>query len=160
IACLGLLNDNPVVVIGAMLIAPALFPILALGMAAATFSRHALMRSLKVIGLSFVIVVGSSAIMTALFLFMLNTESNQTIQLTSSPNLALILVAMFSGVIASYAWIKQSQSALLPGVAIAVSLVPPLANIGIGLTAFDLEIFTGSLLIFLLNLIGIFFGSL
>ena len=158
IAALGLLNDNPVVIIGAMLIAPALFPILSLGMGVVTASRSAIVRALKVIGHSFTILVISGLF----FAFIITTtgEANESMRLASSPNLTSILIALFSGIIASYSWVKQSQSALLPGVAVAVSLVPPLANIGVGIALFSKPIFAGSLLMFLLNLLGIFFGSM
>lgn len=160
IACLGLLNNNPVIIIGAMLIAPALFPILSLGMALVTASREATFRAVKVIVMSFIAVVVSTAVVTFLFHSMLGDEPNQAMQLASSPNMSSILIALISGLIASYAWIKQSQSALLPGVAVAVSLVPPLANIGIGITAGSMSVFAGSLLTFILNLIGIVMASI
>lgn len=155
IATLGLLNDNPVVVIGAMLIAPALFPILSLGLAIVTRSKQATFRALKAISVSFVMVVIASTILAFLFQSMLGDELNQTIALASSPNATSWLIAALSGLIASYAWVKQSQSAMLPGVAIAVSLVPPLANIGVGIVATNSIVFTGSLLTFIINLIMI-----
>jgi len=160
IACLGLLNDNPVVVIGAMLIAPALFPILSLGLAVVTRSKQALFRALKAIIYSFVAVVGSTAILAFMFIYLVsNEELNRTIILASSPNETSWIIAGLSGLIASYAWVKQSQSALLPGVAIAVSLVPPLANIGIGIVLFSKQVFTGSLITFIINLLMITFVS-
>ena len=64
-----------------------------------------------------------------------------------------------SGLVASYAWVKQSQSALLPGVAVAVSLVPPLANIGVGIVLLSGPVFTGSLVSFVINLLMITFVS-
>lgn len=159
IACLGLLNNNPVVIIGAMLIAPALFPILSLGMALVTASREATLRAIKVITMSFIAVVASTVLISFLFHSMIDASPNQAIMLASSPNMSSILIALVSGLIASYAWVKQSQSALLPGVAVAVSLVPPLANIGIGITAGSMAVFSGSLLTFILNLIGICMAS-
>ena len=155
IACLGLLNNNPVIIIGAMLIAPALFPILSLGMAVVTASKSATWRAIKVIAISTISVVLTSTFLTFMFQFMLGEAPNESMVLASSPNLSSIMVALISGLIASYAWVKQSQSALLPGVAIAVSLVPPLANIGIGITAGSAAIFSGSLLTFVLNLVAI-----
>lgn len=159
IATFGLLNNNPVIIIGAMLIAPALFPILSLGMALVTSSKIAIWRATKAIGMSFLIVVLSSALLTFLFQTMLESEPNQSIILASSPNITSIFIALISGLIASYSWVKQSQSALLPGVAVAVSLVPPLSNIGIGITLLSPPVFTGSLLLFILNLIGICLSS-
>jgi len=152
IACLGLLNDNPVIVIGAMLIAPALFPILSLGLAIVTASKSAIWRALKAITVSFMAVVFASMVMAFMFHGMIGEELNQTIALASSPNATSWIIAALSGLIVSYAWVKQSQSALLPGVAIAVSLVPPLANIGVGIVAQSMTVFAGSLLTFIINL--------
>lgn len=155
IACLGLLNDNPVVVIGAMLIAPALFPILSLGLAVVTASKQAIFRALHAIAVSFFAVTISSAVLAFMFASMVGEELNQTILLASSPNATSWLIAMMSGLIASYAWVKQSQSAMLPGVAIAVSLVPPLSNIGVGLVLGSGQVFVGSLVTFIINIIMI-----
>lgn len=155
IACLGLLNDNPVVVIGAMLIAPALFPILSLGLAVVTRSKSATFRAVRAIVLSFVAVVLTSSMMGFMFKTMVNEELNQTILLASSPNATSWIVAALSGLVGSYAWVKQSQSAMLPGVAIAVSLVPPLANIGLGIVLGSTAVFIGSLLTFIINIIMI-----
>jgi uncharacterized hydrophobic protein (TIGR00271 family) len=157
IATLGLLNDNPIVVIGGMLIAPALFPILSLGMGVVTSSKGTLLRAFHNLGKSIVLCVVVAFVLS----FILHeSKITETMLLASSPDLSSILVALFSGVVASFAWVKRHQSAMLPGVAVAVSLVPPLANIGVGISLLSRQVFAGSLLMFLLNLIGIFFGSL
>jgi uncharacterized hydrophobic protein (TIGR00271 family) len=156
IAALGLINDNLAIVIAAMLVAPALFPILSLGLAVVTASKQATLRAIKAIGVSFAAVVLTSTVVVFMFQYLLNGESiNQTVVLVSSPNITSFFVAGLSALIASYAWVKQSQSALLPGVAIAVSLVPPLANIGVGAVLLSADVFTGSLISFIVNLITI-----
>lgn len=156
IATLGLLIDNPVVIIGAMLVAPILFPIMSMGMGIVTSSRKSINRSMVNLGKSIAVIVGISFI-TA---FVFNPEqASEQLQMVSSPSVIFFLVALFSGVVASFAWVKQEHSGALPGVAITVSLLPPLSATGIAVAQFSRDIFAGSLVLFLLNLVGIMFAS-
>jgi len=156
IATLGLLLNNPIVIVGAMLVAPILVPILALGMGIVTASKGALRRSIIILIKSIVTVVLISFV-TA---FLLNQrETTEQLFLASKVNFIFFLVAFFSGIVASFSWIKQNVSLSLPGVAITVSLIPPLASVGIALSMFSREIFSGSLLLFLINLLGIVVAS-
>src|SRR5690606_5938578 len=70
------------------------------------------------------------------------------------------VVAVIAGFAAAFAMTKPHLNDTLPGVAIAVALVPPLASAGIGLSILDLEMFSGAILLFLVNVIGIMFSSM
>lgn len=156
ITTLGLLLDNPVVIVGAMLVAPLLYPILALGMGVVTASREAIGRSLKNLGKSILLVV----IVSAVTAFLINQDSvGEQLTLVSSPNFLFFLIAFFSGIVAAFSWAKQHVSETLPGVAITVSILPPLSAIGIAMTLGVRDIFSGSALLFLINFLGIVLAS-
>lgn len=157
ITTLGLHINNPVVIVGAMLVAPLLFPILALGMGIVTSSRDSIRRSIIILGKSIIGVVGISFLTS--FLLNQRVVTEQIIN-ASTPNLLFFFVAVFSGVIASYSWVKQSISSTLPGIAITVSLVPPLSAVGIAISLFSRTVFSGSLMLFIINLIGIVLASI
>jgi len=157
ITTLGLILNNPVVIIGAMLIAPILFPIMALGMGISTSSKEAIMRSLKILLRSIFVVFGISFV-TA---FLINSgDVTDQIKLASTPNFIFVMVAFFSGVIASYSWVRQEAQKTLPGVAVTVSLLPPLASVGIAVSLLSRDVFSGAILLFFINLIGIVFASI
>lgn len=152
ITTLGLHIDNAIIVIGAMLITPILFPILALGMGVVTSSQESIGRSLSIILKTLVVGVLVSFVTS----FLLNQhEMTEQILLASTPNLLYFFIAFASGIIASYSWVKQSISRNLPGVAISVALVPPLSAIGVAISLFSQDVFSGSIMLFAINLIGI-----
>ena len=156
ITTLGLLTNNAVIIIGGMLVAPLLFPILSLGMGVATSSSDAISRSLRVIVKSVAIVFFISFITS----FMLNSkEVTDQMALASSSNLIFFLVAFASGIVAAYVWVKENISSTLPGIAVAVSLIPPLSLSGIALSFFSKDIFSGSITLFLINFLGIVLAS-
>lgn len=157
ITTLGLMLNNPVVIIGAMLIAPILFPIMALGMGISTSSKEAIIRSTNILLRSILVVFGISFV-TA---FLINQrELTDQIRLASTPNFIYVLVAFFSGVIASYSWVRQEAQKTLPGVAVTVSLLPPLSSVGISVSLLSRDVFSGAILLFFINLIGIVLASI
>ncbi len=154
IATIGLLVNNPVFVIGGMLVAPILFPVLSLAMAVVTFSRLALYRSI------FTLIRATGLIILASFLVTLlagweKIDVSGEMFFRVEPNLLFFFVALAAGSAVSYTWIKQDLSAALPGVAVSVSLVPPLTAAGIGLAFGNTAIVTGAMSVFLIDLIGI-----
>ena len=154
---LGLLLNNAVIIVGAMLVAPLLFPILLLGMGVTTSSKPVIQKALIVIGKSALIVVGVSFLTS----FILNgREVTEQMLLSSDPNLIFFLAAFASGIIAAYAWAKEEVGSLLPGIAVTVSLVPPLASVGTAISVASRDVFTGGLTLFLINLLGISVASL
>lgn len=156
ITTLGLLIDNPIVIVGAMLVAPILFPLLALGMGIVTTSQEAIVRSLKNIFKSIVIIV----IVSLLTAFIINKRDiGSQLLLSSTPNFIFFLIAFFSGVVASFSWVKQNVEQTLPGVAVTVTLLPPLSALGVSITFLNQEMFSGSLLLFVINLLGIVLAS-
>jgi uncharacterized hydrophobic protein (TIGR00271 family) len=158
ITTLGLLSDNALIIVGGILVAPLLYPVLALGMGVATSSKEAIMRSLRIILKSAIFIF----LISLLTSFILDQEQVVTRQilLTSSPDFLFFLIAFASGIIASFSWVKQNQGAALPAVAMSVTILPPLATVGIGLSLFDRDVLAGALLMFILNVLGILLASI
>ena len=157
IATAGLLMGSASVVIGGMLLAPLLTPILTLALGVVTSEKPAVFRSLYIIGKSSLIVLAISFLVS--FLINLDNLQNPEIIQRIQPSLLYMYVALFSGAGAAYAWTKPNLSASMPGVAVSVAVLPPLCTVGIGLSFFDKAIIAGSLQIFIINLIGIAISS-
>jgi len=152
IATFGLYINSASVIIGAMLLAPLMQPIVGVSMGLlrrdiALFSSGA--QSI-VIGVSAVLL---SAMIIAWLLPLKELTSEMNGRL--SPTILDMFVAIFSGVAAAYAKSNEKIIGSLAGVAIAVALVPPLAVSGIGLGWGDLHMFSSALLLFITNLVGI-----
>lgn len=158
ITTIGLLIDNPIVIVGAMLVAPILFPILALGLGVVTSSGEAIMRAIRI--LLKTTAIGVAISLVASFFIDASGFSTQ-LELLTDPSLGLFfLISFAAGIIATFSWVKEDTALSLPGVAITVSLVPPLAAIGISLALLSQELFIGSLLLFLINLAGVVLASI
>lgn len=152
LATLGFLIDSTVVLIGAMLVAPLLVPILSLGMGVVTSSRIAINRSFKIISKSILVVLVTSFITAFLFG---DRQVHEILLLSSQTTLIHFFIAFVSGVVASYAWARSDANSSLVGVAVSVSLIPPLSAVAIGLSLGAGAIVSGALTMFITNLIGI-----
>ncbi|MBK7926580.1 MAG: DUF389 domain-containing protein [Bryobacterales bacterium] len=156
IATFGLVLNSPAVVIGAMLISPLMGPILAAGLAFAASDIYLGIRSL----ISLTISIGASILFSALLVWMLPFQSpTSEILGRTQPNLLDLGVALFSGLAGSVVMARSlsgGAASALPGVAIAVALMPPLCTVGFGVgSGWNWQIITGAGLLFLTNLIAI-----
>ncbi|MCB0191196.1 MAG: DUF389 domain-containing protein [Anaerolineae bacterium] len=156
IASLGLLQNSAAVIIGAMLVAPLMSPILAMAMAIVngnlSLLRTAAEATTQGIALAIFVGVGMTIISP------IDTATPEILGRTA-PTLLDLLVALASGAAAGYALSRKEVAAALPGVAIAAALVPPLCVVGFGLGTSQLDIATGALLLFTTNLIAIVFAA-
>lgn len=157
-ATFGLILDNSAVVIGSMLIAPMLYPVLGLSMGI-------IMSDTKLIARSFYTVLKSSifgiiaAFFAAIF-FSGQAQLSSEIISRTQPSLPYVAIAIIAGLAASFAMAKPHLNETLPGIAISVALIPPLATVGIGAARFDWNIISKSLILFVVNIIGIVFASM
>ena len=155
-ASLGLLLDSGAIVIGSMLIAPLMYPILgvALGLVMMGDNITVLQRALNTLVKS--LSIGLILAVVAAFLFHgdFGYETSQVLARTNPSHLDL-LVALVAGAAVSYMLARPEWGDALPGVAIAVALIPPLATIGVGIAALNPEIIRGATMLFFLNLFGI-----
>jgi uncharacterized hydrophobic protein (TIGR00271 family) len=156
IATLGLVLNSPAVVIGAMLISPLMGPILAAGLAFAAADLYLAIKSAVGIALSVVASVAFSATLVWLLPFQAPTGE---ILARTQPNLLDLGVALFSGLAGSLVVCRGGGGGgvtALPGVAIAVALMPPLCTVGFGVGAgWNWAIISGAGLLFLTNLAAI-----
>ena len=152
IATLGLLLDSAAVIIGGMLVAPLMSPIIGVALSIALGNvrllRDAAESTIK--GAFLAIVVG-------LFVASISPLSAVTgeILARTRPNLLDLVVALASGAAGAYAMSRKGVSAALPGVAIAAALVPPLGVVGTGLAISRVDVAAGGLLLFTTNLVAI-----
>ena len=158
LATLGLLANSAAVIIGAMIVAPLMGPIVGMAYSTAMGNRKLLRRS------SFTVFKGILLTITVAWLVtsVIGLETVDTeIMSRVKPTLIDFGIAMAAGAAGAFANTRRSISTAMPGVAIAVALVPPLSVVGIGLAQGEGDIAFGALLLFLTNLICIvFFGSL
>lgn len=158
-AAMGLLLNSTAVVIGSMLIAPVLYPVLSLAMGVTISDPKLMSRSLVTLVRSLAIAIVLSVAVTVIFSSQQSDITNEVIKRTE-PNLLNFAVALVAGLAVSFAIAKPSINETMPGVAISVSLVPPLAVIGIGLAKLDISMASAAFILFLVNIIGIMFSAM
>ncbi len=152
LATVGLYQNAAPVIIGAMILAPLMAPIVSLSMGLIRLDRELMRRSARTVALGTLL----SLTLAALFALAMPFEHlTDQMAARTHPNLLDLVVAILSGLAAAYAYSREEIAKSLAGVAIAVALVPPLAVAGIGLGWLDLHMFSQALLLFLTNLIGI-----
>lgn len=161
-ATLGLLLNSVVIIIGSMLIAPLLSPIMGISLGIVMADSKLIYRSLRTLGRAMLFTIPTAAIFALLFTSQsgLTGAFNQEILERTAPNVINILIAVIAGLAASFALIKPELNATLPGVAISVSLIPPLAVTGIGLAKLNWTVMTDSFILFLINVIAIVFANM
>jgi uncharacterized hydrophobic protein (TIGR00271 family) len=156
IASLGLILNSAAVIIGAMLVAPLMSAITGMGMAIIQGDLRFLLLTSKGV------LRGSAiAIFTGFIFGLINFQGNVTQEIISrtEPTSLDLVVALISGVAAAYALSRKNVSNSLPGVAIAVALVPPLATIGVCLSIGLWGSAYGAFKLFLSNMVAIVFAS-
>ena len=152
IATFGLFGDSSPVVIGAMILAPLMAPIISLSMG--MLRQDSLLIKNSLVTIFWGVLLG--LIFSMLITWMTPLEIlNDQILARIRPNLLDLGVAVASGMAGAYAYSKEEIAKTLAGVAISVALVPPLAVAGIGLGWADWNVFFGALLLLGTNLAGI-----
>jgi uncharacterized hydrophobic protein (TIGR00271 family) len=156
IASLGLIQDSPAVVIGSMLLAPLMTPMIACGLAIAQGNKKLGRRSMLAIGVGFLLTLNISFIVGR---WTPGNEITQQIIARGSPTILDLLVALCSAVAAAYALARPSIIGAVAGVAIATALVPPLCSCGISLAYGEYWNAQGAALLFVTNLVAIVLGA-
>ncbi len=156
IVTLGLLIDNTAVVIGGMLVAPIISPILSLAMSIVMADFDLLFQSAKVLLMSII------AVMLIAFLISfasIGLEVNSEIASRAVTSSEYFFVALAAGIAAAFAFARPSLSEAIPGIAVTVALLPPLVVSFIAIPLQSFEIFVKSMGLFSLNLLGIIFAA-
>lgn len=155
-ATFGLALNNAAVVIGSMLIAPILSPILSLSLGIVMSDSSLLMRSVRTILISTALGIGLAMIST----FFLTNPFGAEVMSRTLPSLIYFSIAFVAGFAVAFARVNPNMSATIPGIAVSVSLIPPLAVIGMGLARLNWTITSGALLLYLTNIVGIVFATM
>ena len=163
IATLGLLTNSGAVIIGAMLVAPLMSPIIGLGLGSLVgdekLLKYAVSAILRGAGIAVIISILLTWLNNALPFVTLQELPVEVLSRTS-PSPIDLLIALAGGLAAAFALAQPSLSAALPGVAIATALMPPLGVVGIGIAMGRWEVAGGAFLLFITNAVTIAFASM
>ena len=162
IATLGLITNSMAVIIGAMLLAPLMSPIIAIGLASIIGNPILLRNSVSALFRGALLAIALAFLVTLVnnqlpFISMQEIPAEIISRSRATP--IDLAIALAGGLAAAYALTQPNLSAALPGVAIATALMPPLCTIGIGVALGRWDIAGGASLLFLTNAITIAFAS-
>lgn len=152
IASIGLNVGSTAVVIGAMLISPLMSPIVAVGLAVGTYNWPKLKSALKNFAVMLIISLVTSYVY---FLISPLKIASSELLARTEPTLLDVFIAFVGGAAGIIAISRKEISNVIPGVAIATALMPPLCTAGYGLATFQMPFFYGAFYLFILNSIMI-----
>lgn len=148
VASVGLNINSTAVIIGAMLISPLMGPINAIGYSIATYNFELFKKAAN----NFLFAVGTSLVASATYFALspLSTAHSELLARTS-PTIYDVLIALFGGLAGIIAIVSKNKGNVIPGVAIATALMPPLCTAGYGLATGQFDFFFGALFLFTIN---------
>lgn len=152
IASLGLNMNSTAVIIGAMLISPLMGPIIGLGLGLGITDFELVNRSLRNFAMATVISILTS---TLYFLLSPISQAQTEILARTQPTIWDVLIAFFGGLAGIIAGASKSKGNVIPGVAIATALMPPLCVSGYGLGTGQMNIFIGAFYLYIINAVFI-----
>lgn len=155
IASAGVLADSTATVIGAMIVAPMMLPIQGTMLSVVLADRTNLVRSIILMVTGALASIGVGFVVGLLAVYPVVASTNSQVAGRVSPGLVDLLAALATGAVGSIALIRKDISDTLPGVAIAISLVPPLCVAGLTLESGALSESLGAVLLFLTNVAAI-----
>ena len=162
IATMGLLVNSPAIIIGAMLVAPLMSPIIGIGLASITGDERLLRDSVLALFLGAVLAIIISTLITWINLqlpFIILDDVPGEVMARTRPGPIDLGVALAGGSAAAFALAMPNISAALPGVAIATALMPPVCSVGVGIAMGRFEMAGGAFLLFLTNAVTIAFAA-
>ncbi len=157
VASVGLNMNSTAVIIGAMLISPLMGPINGMGYSVATYNFPLFQQAIKNFG--FAVLTSLVASTSYFFLTPISTAHSELLARTS-PTIYDVLIALFGGMAGVVAISSKQKGNVIPGVAIATALMPPLCTAGYGLATFQLEFFFGAFYLFTINTVFIAISSI
>lgn len=158
----GLLLENTSVIIGGMVVAPLITPIFGFSLGIITFKPLIIFKSLSSILTGSILSVVISFGIGLIYRMPYFTHSllNGEIIDKAQPNVLFFLVAIVSGIVGTISYAREQISEKITGIAISAAIVPPLAIIGLAWSETNIQLMISSSLLFVLNLLGIIFGSI
>lgn len=156
IASLGLNTNSTAVIIGAMLISPLMGPIMGLGLGVGIYDFDLIKRSFKNLLVASIIGMITSAIY---FYISPISEARSELLARTSPTIYDVLIAFFGGMAGIIAASNKEKGNVIPGVAIATALMPPLCTAGYGIASGNLSFFLGACYLYFINSVFISFAT-
>lgn len=157
VASVGLNMNSTAVIIGAMLISPLMGPINGMGYSLATYDFSMFKRAVK----NFTYAVITSLITSTIyFLISPINEAHSELLARTSPSIYDVIIALFGGLAGIVAMSSKLKGNVIPGVAIATALMPPICTAGYGLATLQFNFFFGALYLFTINTVFIAFAAL
>jgi len=153
IASVGLNVNSIPVIIGAMLISPLMSPIIGFGLGLGTNDTALLLKSLKNLGIMFVV----SLIASTLYFMLTPLEMDNPTELMArtNPSIYDVMIAFFGGLAGILELSRKEKGTVLSGVAIATALMPPLCTVGYGIANWNWQYAGGALYLFFINCVFI-----
>lgn len=156
IASVGLNVNSTAVIIGAMLISPLMGPIMGVGLGVAIFDFELIKSSSKNLALAALVSLVAS---TIYFLLSPLSFAQSEILARTTPSIWDVFIAFFGGLAGMIAATRKSKSNVIPGVAIATALMPPLCTAGYGVSSGQWQFFVGAFYLFFINSVFICLGT-
>jgi uncharacterized hydrophobic protein (TIGR00271 family) len=156
----GLIVENAAVVIGGMMVTPVLTPILLISLGVSVGDVDFIKKTTIFVLKSLAVVLLGSFILGILFGLNGDTPGLFNLDDTLRGAVLYFVVALAAGFSATLAWVRKQVNEILPGIAVAVALVPPLALVGLGLSVFNIEVIRSNFFVFFFNFLGVLVGSL
>jgi len=155
IASAGIVSDSTATVIGAMIVAPLMTPILGVVLAVVLTDGRNLARCIVLVVAGSAVVVGIAWVLGHFVPYPVVAQTNSQVAARVTPRLVDLVAALATGAVGAVAVARSDISDTLPGVAIAISLVPPLSVVGLTLESGAPHQALGALLLFLSNVAAI-----
>lgn len=155
IATAGVASDSTATVIGAMIVAPLMTPILGTALSLVLARKPAMLRSLGYVVGGALLVIAVGYLFGAIGPIGMVSETNTQVTGRVNPRVIDLIAALATGTVGAFALVRSDVSDTLPGVAIAISLVPPLAVVGLLLEAGRYQEASGAFLLFGTNVTAI-----
>ena len=152
VASLGLNVNSAAVIIGAMLISPLMGPIMGMGLGVGINDLRLLRKSMYNFSIATVVALSTS---TVFFLISPLSDAHSELLARTSPTIYDVLIALFGGFAGMVATLSKQKGNVIPGVAIATALMPPLCTAGYGIATLQLTFVFGAFYLFIINTVFI-----
>ena len=155
IASAGVVSDSTATVIGAMIVAPLMTPILGSALAIVLADRRQVLKNVGLVLAGAAAVIAIGYLVGLIYQLPVDAANNSQVAARVSPRLIDLVAALATGAVGAFALVRSDVSDTLPGVAIAISLVPPLVVVGLTLESGVPDESLGALLLFGTNVAAI-----
>jgi uncharacterized hydrophobic protein (TIGR00271 family) len=156
IASIGLNMNSTAIIIGAMLISPLMGPIVGIGLGIGIIDTDLIKKAIKNLLIAIIFSICTSTIY--FYTTPLNEASSELLARTH-PTIWDVFIALFGGLAGVIASTRKEKTNVVPGVAIATALMPPLCTVGYGIATLDISIVVGAFYLFLINSVFISFST-